>query len=289
MLCVTVLIPVVSDSSATTTFSNLGGAYYEIDLVEEGDIYTFEWDHTEPTKAKVNGEIVDLYPGTTLFYMKDQALIRYGLDATGYYLQAVPGTTIYCFVQSAGDNEGDFVANWANNSFEAICKYSASNDRTSTLETTEMYAVSNNGDYILKKPGYSAYILDDSPIFGMGLTSLDGVWSNEFQISGTKDLMQVSSINAPTYTLGDVNVETNSINGYVGLNTFDNVSFTATNTTTGTVAPLTYNYVIVPKEVTAEKTIHADGATLSLISIIPLLVLTGLVIGVVGSFIRNRD
>lgn len=43
--------------------------------------------------------------------------------------------------------------------------------------------------------------------------------------------------------------------------------------------------VIIPKEVTSTN----NSSLEAIISIIPLLVLTGLVIGVVGSFIRNRD
>lgn len=283
-------IPVVGESvSATTTFDNTANALWQVDKLDEDSTYEFIWDHTDPTHATVNGETVTLNNGTVIC-AADTFLIRYGKDGTGYYLQSVPGSTFNLIVYSAGSDAGDVTIIAQAGTFTAtIVKGSTT---TSTATFTTGFGIVAKGEYVMKAPTQNAYMLDDSPIFAMGLTTLGGIWYNMFQIVGNiEDGVTITQENPDpaTYTISNEVINSTVVDGYVGLNTLLSITFTATQIEDSSIsADCTYNYFIVPAKITAEKAIHADDNTASIISMIPFILIMGIVLMFVGVVLVRR-
>lgn len=124
------------------------------------------------------------------------------------------------------------------------------------------YNSGNPADFILYSGMYTTGDLDTFYAYGKGelscgVAEYNGTinFNNNVKVDGTTDVYRVGSVNV-------------------------------------TISDGTDSETFTPYRTLVKETIigHKDsGANYSLIGIIPLLVLAGLVIGVVGSFIRNRD
>lgn len=286
-------LPVFADTTqANDTFDNTDGAYYNMVNITDETEYTLTWDHTKPTVAIVNDEEVDLIKGTTIISDGGRFLMRYGQDGTGYYIQSVPGSTINVIVYSSGTNTADLDITVASGTI-SVEKTLISDNTTSTVTTTvnDGFAIAKSGDWVLKSPSQSAYVLEDSRIYAMGLTTIANVWYNGFYLDGTVENMTVTQYNPDpaTYTISNVSVNTEEVDSHVDLYTLDSITFLATQIEDSTITnTCTYNYIIVPSEVVAERSVHPTGATLTLMELLPVLIGAGLVIGVVGAAIVRR-
>lgn len=282
-------IPVVGESvTATTTFDNRDGALFEVEKITADSTYSFEWVYTDPTHATVNGDIISL-KNATVICSTNSFLIRYGQDGpSGYYLQSVGGGLA---IYGSETNKTTLTITANAGTITAVVANEGSSPTTKTIDFVEGYGIVANGSYVMKSPTQNAYMLSDSPIVAMGLTSLDGVWSNMFQITGTIENVDVIQVypNPATYTISNVAVNSNAVNGYNDLSKLSSITFTATQIEdTSKVHNCTYNFFIVPAEVTAEKTIHADDNTASIIAMIPFILIMGIVLMFVGVVLVRR-
>lgn len=290
ILAGSVLVPVLDDATATEkTFDNRDGALFQLEKFDETTEYSLEWVYTDPTHVTVNNETVTL-SRATIICATDSFLIRYGQDApNGYYMQSVGGslalygtetrkTTLTISVSS-----GTLTATVANEGSAPIIK---------TVSITEGYGIVANGGYVMKASNQTAYMLADSPIVAMGLTSLDGVWSNMFQIVGNVEGVEVTQINPTpaTYTISNVEVNAESSASYIDLYELQSITFDATLVSDNTtVHACTYDYFIVPAEVTAELSEHLTPGQIALMGAIPVLVIVALLVVAVGVVARRND
>lgn len=290
VLFATMLVPIIGEATTTErTFDNRTDALWQVDALDSDSVYTFEWDHTTPTIATVNGETVNLANGT-LICATDSFLIRYGLDGTGYYLQSVPGSTFNLIVYSAGTNQGDVTIEISSGTITATIVKGTTT--TSTATFNEGWGIVADGAYVMKAPTQKAYVLDDSTVFALGLTTINGVWQNMFEIQGTVENVDVTQVypDPATYTISDVVIHSVELNTYVELNQIESITFVATNIEDDSIVyNATYNYFIVPATVTAELSQHLNDTEGALVGIIPLLVIVGLVIGVVAILGRRAE
>lgn len=288
-----VLMPALSNATTTEDkFTNDGGFYFMEKITDETD-YRFIWDHTKPTIATVNGEEVTLEKGTTVISNGGTFLIRYGQDGTGYYLQSVPGSTLNVIAYSAGTNAADLDITVSSGTI-SVKKTLVSDSSVTTVTSTcdNGFGVAASGNYVLKKPTQTAYMNGDSEIYAMGLTTIGGVWSNGFYLHGNIDdgvTVQLYTANEGDYTITDEVIVYDEISNYIDLYGFDAVTFTATIIANSASADCTYSYVIVPYEVTAERSVHLTDAMNVILNVIPLLVIVAVLLGVVAVFILRRE
>lgn len=289
ILAGSVLVPVLDDATATDkTFDNRDGALFQLEKFDETTEYSFEWVYNDPTHATVNNETVTLSRATVIC-ATDSFLIRYGQDSSnGYYIQSVGsglgtyGNEISKTTLTISVSSGTLTATVANEG-------SAPNIKTVSI--TEGYGIVANGDYVMKASNQTAHMLADSPIVAMGLTSLDGVWSNMFQIVGNVEGVEVTQIypTPATYTISNVEVNAESSASYIDLYELQSITFDATLVSDNTtVHACTYDYFIVPKEVTAELSEHLTPGQIALMGAIPVLVIVALLVVAVG-VVARRD
>lgn len=288
VLAIAFMLPILADAAKTTdTFDNTKAALWQVEKLDTDSEYTLVWDHTDPTKATVNGETVTLSNGTVVC-AADTFLIRFGYDSTGYYFQSVPGQVFNLIVYSAGANAGDLTVTASNGTITAVADKST--PTTSTVSFTEGYGIVASGDYVMKAPTQGAYMLKDSPIFAMGLTTINGVWYNLFQITGNVQDVDISNVYpVDKYDISNESINTDAVTSHVDLYELESITFVATDSEDSTITKdCVYNYFIVPAEVTAERAVHFGSAEIALIEIVPVLVIAGLILGVVGMAIRAR-
>lgn len=290
LLLTTLAMPVISDATTTEkTFDNTTDAMWQVEHLDSDSEYTFVWDHTSPTTATANGETVNLTNGTVIC-ATDSFLIRYGSDSTsGKYLQSV-GTDLAVAVGERGTNMGDITITISSGVITATTVKTSTTTTTDTFE--EGWGIVAKGDYVMKSPNQNAYVLDDSTVFAMGVTTINNVWNNMFQITGTVEGVEVTQLfpSPATYTISDVTIDSADVDGYEGLHTIKEIKFLATNISDSTIVKeCTYNFFIVPATVTAELSQHLDNSTISLLAIIPLLITVGIIMAVVGVFVIRRE
>lgn len=291
LICVAViLMPVLSDATTTEkTFDNTADALWQVDKLDSDSEYVFEWTYEDPTNATVNGKTVALTNGT-LVCAADTFLLRYGLDSTGYYLQSVPGSTFNVIVYSAGTNQGNLTVEASAGTFTATIETTSTT--TSTTTFTEGYGIVADGEYVMKSPTQEAYVLGDSEIFAMGLTAINSVWYNLFQIEGTvDDGVTVNNIYPEgAYTASDISVNATENEDYLDLYELSSITFLATNAEDSSITKdCTYNYFIVPAEVTAELSQHLSAGEIAIIGAIPVMIIVVIVLMSVGLIVSRRD
>ena len=288
ILAGSLLMPVLSDATTTErTFTNDGKSYIKTD---SNGIYTLTWDPADPENAIVNGESFTIWSpedGTkniSIVMIPEIGILRYnhGPNAGDFIsIQAVGFA--YSFTQS-------FTLTYENGTYTFV------GATTVTGTSDAIYAIGPNGDFVLKNPTDAAYVNPDSEIIGMGVTTVT-FWNNGFQVSGTADDIEVYVYNLGSGTsaivTSDVESDYTVLSKYLDLSTIKQVTFTATATPTEgdpVVKDCTYNYFLVPYNVTAELSQHLDPAEITLLNALPILIIIGLVLAGVGAiFIRNRD
>lgn len=285
----TVLVPAISMGTNTEdTFKNVGS--FDMTYSQTENV-TLMWDHTAPGKITVNDVAITmptLANGESRTVLcGDDWLIRfgYGTSLGGNYIQwyASSGSNIIGSV----NNGYDFTATCTNGT--VTITDTASTPNTATGSYTYLYCVANDGDYIMKNANESAYMVGDSPIYAMGLTNVGTFTSTGIKIEGTIDDGVTWSIfrggDGYTFTNEEINYE--PVSGYKGLYKLSSMTATVTKETQSVDA--TYSFFIVPEEVTAEKTIHANAPTIALFNIIPVFVALGLILAVVGiAYVKYR-
>lgn len=284
------LVPIINDATTTEkTFNNSEGALFQVEKFDTDSSYSFEWIYTDPTHATINNETVTL-SNATVICATDSFLIRYGQDTSnGYYLQSVGGGL---GAYASETNKTTLTINVNGGSLTSVVSNEGSTPTSKTIAINEGYGIVAKGNYVMKAPTQGAYMLNDSPIVAMGLTALDGVWSNMFQITGTVEGVEVEQISpAPaTYSISDVEINSVAVAGYEDLSELNSITFVATQIADTTkVHDCTYNYFIVPAEVTADITVTPDDATRAIMGVIPLIVIVGLIAGIVGVIAVRRN
>lgn len=268
-----VLVPVLNDAAAdSTTFNNRTDSMFEMVEINENSNYVFEWKYTDPTHAIVNGETISLVGGTVLC-SAGEFLIRYGVDGNGQYIQGV-GTPGVIFVNTSS-SPNDLTITFSDGVMTAVY-----GENTVTGTVTDGFAIAKSGDWVMKSPDQIAYLHGDSRIVAMGLTIMD-VWNRGFYIDGTVNSVNVTCFNSEDFTISDVVVNSSVNEKYTDLYELDKISFTASNGTDTWDA--TYNFFIVPAEITAEKVAGSPlGEYSGLVFTIPVIVIVSLLVAAVA-------
>lgn len=276
------VLPVFAETtSAEATFTNDG--LIRMEKITNEDNLTATWSYSDPYALNVNGVRIILPNSASIALTvvgSIDIILRYTPGTGGTSTQMI-GFIGNSTIQASTDNQRDITITISEGNI------SVTNGVTSASAVFEYaFIVSNDGAYTMKNPNDSVYILTDSEIYGFGRTWLpsSSVTVN-FNIVGSTEGVIVSSFGTVEATASNININYSVIDSYIDLVNFNSITFDATVTGTDSV---TYNQVIVPYEVTAEKTIHPDATLSTLLNILPLLAIAGLVTGAVVWFVSRK-
>ena len=196
-----------------------------------------------------------------------------GGQTAGYYGQAsVTGNTDLSLTISGGK----------------ITNTSTNREFTITGNT---YVVSDEGNYLMKASDNAAYLLSDSNTLATGMTIISGVWVvMGWDSDEGIDIEPIVYYPADSYTVSNLNVDSEIVSGYDDLAKLTKLTYTVTKNDDPTVTQnVTYSYFIVPAEVTAEKSVHLTDNENAILLVIPALVIIAIIIGVLAVAMRGRE
>ena len=265
-------VPIFSDVTATEDdFENKGIYYMQ--------------NPTEPMSVVYSGDTDWVIDGEPLNYTVLGATNIIVLDDNLY-------------VRNVGQVRGSVYTGWSSaeltigNGTVTGTAIAGGNSTTINWTYTTAYIATNdeNADYIMTNPNNNTYIKSDSDLIGLGLSTVKDADGNNQFVTFSVVVDGIDNVSVTTQTDGititDVVVNCEAVSGYIDLYKFTSVTFNAVwgeNTT-----PLTYNIIIAPSSVTAERSVHGDDAFNSVINIIPLVAGLGLLLGAVYYFISRR-
>ena len=284
------MMPIVTDATTTEkTFTN-DNYYITMDKIGADSEHTITWFKETNTKITVDG--IDIFPTweSITIVAEDNNLIRCSRTDGTYYLNMV-GEDVPTGYGSKNDKSVTVTIEDGTITFTGVT--STDNTYTASSTFTTGYCINPNDDgdyqYIMKTPTSKAYLKGDSEIYGIGYSSIGGVWNNIFSISGTIDdgisVTLVSTPLDPEPTISDETTVYTTVDGYKSLYQFEKETFNATYD--GNVIGLTYSFVIVPAEVTAELSEHLSTAEIAIVAVIPILFIVSLLIFAVRFVTRD--
>lgn len=293
VLFAALLVPVIDSSTATDrTFTNDG--YFRMSHYGTDDEITMQWDATSPKTVVVNDVEVPIE------YYVDGGQVT--LIADTNFIARLNSTNSLSYIGSSGGTHtttesATYVFSGGTATITNIVEGSPV---VYTASYSDIYVPSNDGEFVMKKYDKSAYLNEDSVVFAYGMTRVKNAAGGSTSSPGFGLEFEGSIADGLTsrvwrgdgLTLSDEQINYSVDSRYLDLYTFDAITATGTFTevvedqTVLTDTLITYNYLLVPYQVTAEKAQHMSPAEISLVSIIPILVLAGVLVAiayVVGS------
>lgn len=278
IICIgSVMVPVLTDATTThTTFDNSEYSFYEMKELEVGD----KWVHEGTSWTYDDVEITTGSNDSVSMVVTNDLVIR----QSGQIRGATYGSNV---TASAEISVADTLL--INNS--------------NSVSFTSGYGATNEGTYILKTYTDSAYVKGDTNLWATGVTSIPGTTSAGnviCHVEGTINdgvTVTVSPISGgatSNIVVGDATINYSPVSGYDNLYLIDNVVFgitadyTVDEVTTEKSTTATYSTFVIPKEVTAEKSVHFGSAENGLILIIPVMMIIAVMM-VAVRFLNTRD
>ena len=274
-----VLMPILDDATATTdTFTN-EGLFYLKEVDADSDTVVLAWDHTKPYVIAVN-DVETALPQTVSFgavsiIMADTWAVRY-----------IPGSSLDLF----GDAGGIITTGNVANETDLTITLSGGVASFSTTELTQSYTtayhISDNGPYVMKTAADEAYVNGDSLIYCTGRTNIAGGQKNINVTGDIDDGITATIIYPHGWTTSNVVITSEEVSTHIDLYKFSQVSFDMTDGN-ATATP-TYSQVIVPYEVTAERSEHFTPGQNAIFAAMPVMIILAILLGVVALVIRSR-
>lgn len=294
------LWPIVSDATATeTTFTNEG--YFRLAEIDATGSHEINWTYEKPNVVTVDGQDVTInyaVPNGQITVIADSNWIaRMFLDGTGT-------VSSFAVVGASGGTAGASVADSATASIElnegAMTATIGSTSRNGTY--TQAWIPSNTGAFVMKAPDEIAKINGDSKIVAYGLTrvrtasgAISGPPGFGISMIGTyNDGVETAIWRGTEMTLSNPIIHATRNNAYEDIFELDKVTATGTYSevvdeqTVTTESEIVYNQIIVPYQVTSEKSWHLDTTQIALVAAIGTLGAIVLIAAAAGS-IRRLD
>lgn len=296
IVCAVVLIPVVQESTqANDTFTNDG--YFRMTKISStDDDMTITWDYTKPYIFTINGVDANIPYGSTtgvIFpysaFSSDDWAVRFGATSNGANVNLALFGANNGIQWSVLSTEQKNVTITLSGGTATFLKEGG----TATTKTYDtLFIPDDNGDYIMKKSNVPVYVNGDSiiAVTGRSEVTINGASSNyNLNVEGTIDDGFTVSVIYPTsgVTISDIVVTSSQDASHIDLYKFDKVQFKSVDGDENENS-FTYSQMIVPYQVTAERSVHPDATTTQLINVIPILVIIGIVMLAVGTMIYYR-
>ena len=290
--------PVISDATKTTeTFTN-DGFIRMTEITNESNDVTVTWTYTDPYTFNINDEAI-VIPSTTTGGTNAFPYTIFANEGWGLRVSVYANDRVDLNLYGSGDTSSLLWYATVTDSDTATITFSQGTATfvkgTSTGVTqsyTSVYLPDNEGEYVLKKLNESAYMTGDSLIYSTGRTSTtfgSNVFALNFNLDGNiDDGVTVTTLAPIGFTTSNVVVNATEVSGYVGLYSFNNVTFDITQTSTSITTGAVYSQVIVPYEVTVELSEHLTPGQIALMGAIPIMVIVALLMAAVGAIALRR-
>lgn len=281
------LAPVIEDTSTTEkTFTNDG--YYRMSKYTTENDVTLVWSYEAPNVITVNDVDYTItapddgnYSRTVLFGTDLGARLFY--NNSGCQMMSSTGTA----AADVTDSETLTVV-CSGGTITATVTATGVSPTSFTGTYNDLYCISGDGDYVMKKATKSVYMNGDSEFIAFGVTSVGGA-AKVLSVDGTIDdgatVTQITTTGQATYS--DPTIVSTEVSGYKSLYTLDKITFTGTLNDSTT--DITYSYFVVPYQVTAELSQHLDAGEIAILAAIPLMAIAVLILLVVRYFVAGRD
>lgn len=291
------MLPVFGDVTAKEdTLTNDGYVRMAYITSDDETTYNIQWVRSNPNVIKVNDDTVKMHPvaGTYTFTViaDTNFIVRASVNNGNVVNMQYYGPT--GGVLSAGDSCTAVLSS-------GTLTYTTHNETTRTGSYSSAYIPSSNGAYVMKYADKSAYIQPDSLLYGYGITRTSnpvdsGSPGYGLIVSGNMDdgITVSKWRGSDNIVFSDITINATESKNYVDTYEFSSITFNGTVTTTveeETVTgdnEITYSYILVPYEITAERTVQMDGSTATVIDLIPLIAVIGLVLGVIAYILYKR-
>lgn len=274
-----VLIPVTEEVTATEdTFDNSQFARSYMKELEDSD----SWTRSDQIWYYEGEKVTENKSGNYSILFTDNAVVR--------EIANVRGTTVsYASngVTSLDVTEDDSVLEITYNG------------TSNTTSFNYGFGAVPEGNYIMQTTAGGSYVLKDTVMYVTGITNVANNNNSEVicVISGsikdgfTVTASPVKNATISDITIGEITVNAVAVDGYVDLYKITNIQFSISATYDGDTVSYdaTYSTFVLPKEVTAEKAIHPDAMTNTIISTIPIFVVLAILMGIVGLMYFNRN
>ena len=275
-----VLMPILDDATVTQdTLDNTKDALGMIDKIDATtDTYKLEFTHGSSTVTINETDTVDLFAGTVVC-QSDRFIVRY---LSNGFLQLYTSSGSWANVGDA--NSVDTLIEIASGTATITPSTSGTPGTVRTVtDLTECYVLAKTGNYVMKAPTQDAYVLEDSQIIAMGLTNNVGI-----SIKGTVESVTISNFYPAnqSHTFSNVIIDATEDGDHVDTYTINKITFDGEYD--GTTTSYTYNYFIVPAEITAEKTVHFTDGQNAILGAIPIMIIVAILLGVVALVVRSR-
>ena len=277
VLIAAVLVPVTSES---TTHEETNDGYLFTMTDKIGD-YTYTVDSNKDTL--VNGVILDVsasapsqyYAGvSSATFGASHLNINAGLWVTGEGMSAVSTNATSAVVTAAGT----WTANGATGNIDTEHKaFYAVNGGEYGVYTSASTIKVNQGEAVYFLNQYGQCTVDTST-YGLTyqVSIVDGVATLDYaNIIKAGVVTDVSDVTTVTAVYSDMVIE-DGVTTYTNISASISITGYSLQTQGYTVAPLTYD-------------VRETGAVYTMITLIPLLIVVGLVMGVIGLVISRRD
>lgn len=294
-LILVAFVPVFTEVTATEdTYQNDG--YFRMTHYGTDTDVTIEWSAENPKTMIVNDVAIpinyNVEGGQVTIVADTNFIVRLNASNTMSYIAQTGGT--HTAIESATYVFSGGTATITN----------TSDGTPTTYNTTyeDIYVPDLDGEFVMKEFDKTAYVNEDSEIFAFGLTRIrtsTGTTASPgagFEFSGSIADGIEGRIwrGSDNVTVADEQINYVADSNHIDLYKFDSITATATYTetiegeTVTTDTQVTYNYLLVPYEVTAERTVHGDDVFNTVINIIPLLAGVGLLMAGVYYFITRK-
>lgn len=271
ILAATLLVPIIDNATTTTdTYTNDGLIHLEKYTAESDDI-TIAWTYDTPNAITINDETLTLPDVEYLSIdMGNDWFVRYNRGVSMSYLATNAS------IVSTVAGEGSLTVTLSGGTITAT---DGTTTKTNTYTEYLCITPDENASYVMKKAADSVYLKGDSEIIAYGQTS-----SYAFKIVGNvTDGVTVSQIRGSSVEIDNETVNATADDSHIDLYKFTSVTFTYGDATA------TYNAVVVPKEITAEKSAHLTDGQISLMGAIPIMVIVALLMAAVGAIVLRRN
>lgn len=265
MLVVTVLVPSISDVGDITITNTAESQLYNIDDSEPVHFVIADGVYT------INDVVTTNLNSGYSTVSSDGLILRWQNAST---------PTVQ-YLTSEGTWTGDYA-----NSLDLVAQNGHITGTVGSTQIDSTYSFlyyQGDGNYIVTSGGSTFYVNEETPITCTGYQSSIGSSApyRFFIMEGSiKDGFTCRTTAGTELTFNTINYT--KVNGYEDLYSVSSIIFDADNG-----AQLTINRCIIPEQIDAKAENHA--VIDSLISIVPMVILIGLIIGTVGAFISRRD
>lgn len=296
IICIgAVMMPILTDAATVEdTFVNDG--LYRMSQYDTDAEITAVWDYTDPYALTVNDDRIELPEQSGSVYLMTivgatETLLRYGYVSGGY-------VGVQLFDSSSNSVMLATTTNIAKNMDIAISGGTA----TFTVEGSTSVSVSysdyifmadSDGDYVMKYSTDNVYMNGDSQFYGYGRSTVNTAASTVsatcISVAGTID--DGFTVEGMYLTLSSTNnaIISSEVDNYLDLYSFQGVTFTAVYDNSGTEyeTELSYTQIIVPYEVTAERSVHLNSGEIAIITVIPVLMILAVLVSAAYMVIRR--